>query len=352
MRPMNCLSAGTIVLTLFAVAAWCQPQGIAASSPIVFDWTAVGSSKTLMPETNGDVFIVRHVADPTDVAYSVYARDGKLVSRFKIEIPEARQTIGGRIAALPGGLGYVAVAIAVNSTERVATLCFLDRGGRLQHILRTSPFWPYLITVAADGTIWAFGAVGEDDVPTSDERLLYHFSQTGELLGKMLPRRLFGSEPPFDPPDDLGDPQLTAAGDRVILYAAHTRQLFEFALDGTPAGSYVIPLPTRAVAGTTQSHSMVVRGLRITSKGAVYARLAGGDTAGIYELDRTNQRWAPLPDDLMARVRDYNLIGSAGEDLALISNGVRNSSVALEWLRVVPRFTVVNNTLSQGPRNP
>lgn len=332
----------TVSLALFAFSAQCEQQGTVASSAVLFDWTSAGFSKTIVPEANGDVFIVRHVAGPTDVSYSVFARDGKLISRFKIEIPEANETIGGRIAALPGGVGYVAFAVAVNSTERAPTLCFLDRTGRLQRVLRTTPFWPYLITAATDGTVWAFGATGDEDVPTSTESLLYHFSPTGEVLGKLLPRSLFGAEPPYDPQTKLGASQLTSAGDRVILYAADTRQLFEMGLDGSLLGSYTIPLPAREVAGTKQSSSMLLRSLRVTDNGAVFAHLVRGDTAGIYELDRANQRWVPLADDLMAKVRNLSLIGSAAGDLALIRNSGGGSSVELEWFRVAPRFGVLS----------
>ncbi len=87
---------------------------------------------------------------------------------------------------------------------------------------------------------------------------------------------------------------------------------------------------------------MGLTGLSITDKGVIYARLNGGDNTGLYELDRHNQRWAPLPKQLMEQVRDYSLIGCQGEDLALIPAGGRGQQFQqfpVKWIRLTPRFT-------------
>jgi hypothetical protein len=305
---------------------------------VVFDWSAVAEPRTLMPELTGDMLIVRHIGGPSDIRYSLYARDGTLASRFKIEIPGAQETISHTIAPLADGTGYVAVAVAVNGVERAAALCLLDSRGRLNKVVRTDPFWPYFVAVASDGTIWAFGTTGPEDIPNSDAPTLYHFSKAGELLSRMLPRRLFGEKPPFELSDELGVPALRAAGDHVVLYSPHTCQLIELSLDGTVVSSKVIKLPNQQRAGVAQSRSMSVAGLVLTRRGVIYARLAGGDGTGLYELDGANQRWVALPEELMAKVRGYSLIGSTGDDVALIPTGPRNFSVAVEWLHLTPRF--------------
>ncbi len=84
---------------------------------------------------------------------------------------------------------------------------------------------------------------------------------------------------------------------------------------------------------------MRLMGLAVTDHGVVYARLTGGDGTGIYELDRVNKRWIPLPPVVIDKVRTYSLIGSTGEDLALIPAAPRQQSVDVKWIRVRPRFT-------------
>ena len=77
-------------------------------------------------------------------------------------------------------------------------------------------------------------------------------------------------------------------------------------------------------------------GLVVTDEGTVYARLTGGDGTGLYRLDRAAQRWMPLPPAVMDKVRSYSLIGSTGDEIALIPATPSQQSVNVKWIRFRP----------------
>jgi hypothetical protein len=338
MRIKSNLVLAAVLLSVPAVFSQ-EATLVSESSPVQIDLSSAASIETYTPVFGSGVLLLRHRISFEDTEYSSYSRDGKLISRFRINVPDAQQTIGSRVAALRGGAGFVAVAIAVNGSERVATLCFLDRSGKLQRVVRTSPLWPYFVTVASDGTIWGFGArQSEDgeDHPDSNDPVLFHFSSSGELLGTALPRRTFGQDPPFERSKSLGHPTLASAGNRVVLYAPHTRQLFELALDRSIVGKYVIPLPDQWRRGQRISKPMGVAELSITGRGVIYAHLVGGDNSGLYELDRVRQSWIPLPGPLLERFRNFTLIGGDGDELALCPTGERAAQFPVSWIRLAP----------------
>jgi hypothetical protein len=328
---MLIVGAFAFLLTLLEAQ---EGVGLVESAPVSFDWSALASLKTLQPEFVRGRLFVQHMDGPLNTTYSVYAQDGQLISRFKIDLPGVQQTIGGRITPLVNTDGYVAIAIAVQGSERVATLCFLDKSGKLLKVVKTSPFWPFLLTVADDGTIWAFGAAGSDENPNSDAPLVYQFSNAGDVLGSSVPRKLFGQDPPFELSADLGVAVIRSAGKRVVLYSPHTYQLLGLALDRSIIDSYTIKPPEVERRGRKTAGMMKMMGLTVTNEGTVYARLTGGDGTGLYRLDRAAKRWIPLPSDVMEKVRSYSLIGSTADELALIPATPHRQFVNLKRIRL------------------
>ena len=170
----------------------------------------------------------------------------------------------------------------------------------------------------------------------------FKLSTSGSLLPSAdaaVARRLFGQNAPFELSPDLGVAALSSAGKRMILYSPHTFQLLELALDRSIIGSYTIKPPGIQRLGQKTSEPMKLMGLTATNEGTVYARLTGGDATGVYELDRTASRWVPLPPVMMDKLRAYSLIGSTGEELAIIPAAPSQGSVGVEWIRVKPAST-------------
>jgi len=181
---MLIVGAFAFLLTLLEAQ---EGVGLVESAPVSFDWSALASLKTLQPEFVRGRLFVQHMDGPLNTTYSVYAQDGQLISRFKIDLPGVQQTIGGRITPLVNTDGYVAIAIAVQGSERVATLCFLDKSGKLLKVVKTSPFWPFLLTVADDGTIWAFGAAVPMRTLTATPPSFINFLTLVTYLGHQFP---------------------------------------------------------------------------------------------------------------------------------------------------------------------
>jgi len=337
MYPTTPLMASALWLILGISQTWAQEsQLIAESNPVRFDWSQAGAVRTLMPQFASGMLILPHRAGLSDPQFSLYSRDAKLVARVRVDIPEAGRTAVNGITPLRNG--FAVSAMAISGSERVGVLCLLDTPGKLRKIVKTDPFTPDLIALAPDGTIWTFGAVDHENDPASAANVLYHFTEAGELLGSALPRNLFGKEPPDYLSTELGRPALTSAGNRVVFYSPHTRQLFELALDGRVIGSYVIPLPNQLIKGKAATKPMTMMALALTEAGAIYGDLRGGENSGIYELDRARQSWVPTSTDVMQRVSSYVLLGSDGEDLVLGPTGPRNTDIEVHRIRLRSSF--------------
>lgn len=341
MRSMVLISMSSLPFLFSVPVLPSDDAGLVTEMATVrFDWSAAGSGRTAMPRFSRGMLAISHLEGNTTTSISLFSRDGQAAARIQFEIPDAQRTIlsSGGIAPLPDGSGYVAVAVAVNGSRRARPLCFLDAKGKLLKVVPTDPFLPVLITVAADGTIWAVGATNSDDVPESDDPVLRRFSGAGELLGTALPRRLFGQEPPQSHSPESGVAVLTSTGSRVVFYSPHTRQLFEFGLDGAMIAAHVLPLVLADLPDKTASKPLTLTGLALMEQGNIYADLSGGRNRGLHELDRAGPRWVPLHPEDQERFRDYSLLGSDGNQLVLCPIGPRGVTLDVTWIRPTPRF--------------
>jgi hypothetical protein len=333
---MFCEISGVLLVGLYSLCAYAQESHIvSALSSTSVDLREAG--ETLLPEFRSGMLLLRHRgAGGNGPHYSVYSREGKLIARFRLDLPGADRTLAGAFA--PADDGYVAIGIAIRGAERVASLCFLDRRGKLLKVVKTSPAGLVSLSVAPDRTVWGLGGIGPEDRPESEDPVLFQFSMEGKLLGTALPRRLFGQESPLEPEPGKGNPALASAANRVVVYAPGNYQLFELGLDRKLLASYTIRPPNRYRDGQPAADLMTVSAVTVTNQGAVYGLLRGGDRSGIYELDRLQKRWVALPPDLLERFGAVSLIGSDGNQLALVPAGPRGTNLPVTLVTLTPRF--------------
>lgn len=86
-------------------------------------------------------------------------------------------------------------------------------------LIRTFPYWPVLLSVAPDGTIWTTGEEMTSDRKLSGDGVnpngdvVRHFDRSGKLIGSAIPRQTVS--PPFR--DSHG--YLVAKSDRIGWYS-------------------------------------------------------------------------------------------------------------------------------------
>jgi hypothetical protein len=78
----------------------------------------------------------------------------------------------------------------------VPFLAWISVDGKTQRLVPTTPYFPYMLSVAPDGTVWTIGHEminGDPKAPglEPDAGVLRHFDGTGKLLGSALPQSRF-----------------------------------------------------------------------------------------------------------------------------------------------------------------
>jgi hypothetical protein len=170
---------------------------------------------------------------------------------------------------------------------------------------RPFPYYPHMVTIAPDGSIWTVGAetvngVEKDPAVNRSHGVVRHFDTRGAQIGSFIPRsQVFGGK-------WLGIPQgdMVSNGDRVGWYARIAQQYTEVTFDGK--------VTTYAGIFPSESHSLVF-GLALMDDGEVTATVPvsePGAGAAVYRLDRTSRAWTLMPTP--AHAKPY-ILGSDGK---------------------------------------
>jgi hypothetical protein len=189
-----------------------------------------------------------------------------------------------------------------------------DNDGKSSNIIRTDPFAPRTVAIAADGTIWAAGNVyGRKSAPSDADPaggVLRHFDRTGRLLGSFFP------ESALDDRVRTAQGILSASQDRVgWISTGNFRQgvglpgsYVEIARDGSQQ-TYPLP-PIEQALGSR------VLGLALTDDGSAFATGLGSDgTVKVFSLNREQRSWEQVMIPGLAETAPF-LIGSGGNAVA------------------------------------
>jgi hypothetical protein len=221
--------------------------------------------------------------------FRFYDRNGTQVSQFAFSIPGAsRINIYDHSVALglDGSLAIVGTAYGDSMSDMFVAWVSPDR--QEQTIIRTTPFFPYAVTVASDGTIWVAGYEPKQhhDYDYS-QHLVRRYDKMGKLLGSFIPWSTLGTGPR---PVPAVRSVLLPLKDSVGWYSSDSHTYIEFSLDGSVINRFKsAPHPehdTTFVAmcddGSLFASTAIIRGDQQTNW-------------GIFTLDRQRGEWSFIP---------------------------------------------------------
>lgn len=210
--------------------------------------------------------------------------------------------------------GSIVLSGAYSSDQgAVPFLAWSSADGKTQRLVPTTPYFPYMLSVAPDGTVWTIGYEminWDSKAPGLDPEagVLRHFDASGGLLGSALPRSRFKT--PYES-FRLASGLLVAKGDRLGWYAPRegSGQYVEVSTATMAVQSYpgLQPTPSRC--------DMAV-GLAVSDSGVVTVQIEDRSPLArtTYSFDRATSKWVPLQ---VPAIGGYNftprLVGSDGE---------------------------------------
>jgi hypothetical protein len=201
-----------------------------------------------------------------------------------LEIPAAGFTGVYDVAAGPDG-SLAAVGLAISGSSRMGTfIAWIAPDRSRQVVTRVWPYSPNVVAVAPDGTIWAVGAVMNDNYRQVYPNVLRHYAPSGQLLASTIVGRAWKSDGGMYEVSETS--ALMASNDR-IGWLTMACQYIEFSFDAVELGRYGCP--------TGYSYIHQVGGVALSSADDL---LVGGKPAAPLaplELDRATNTWKSVP---------------------------------------------------------
>ena len=232
---------------------------------------------------------IRFGDDHAAPSFYTFDANGNFVSKTVITIPEAiRIEIGDFDRGEDASIVFCALAFT-GEGKQASFIGWITPDGTQSRLVRTTPYAPFKISLAADGSVWTVG-----QTPTYDEdgrsvgvalqaRVLRHFDSSGNLIQSFFPSSQFLKSGPR-----LISGFLVAGTDRLGWYSPASGEsvYVEIPFDGSNFRTY----PGLA------SGSSRVTGFTITSSGEAF--LTVNDTKGIYHFDHQKGEWVLVPAPL------------------------------------------------------
>lgn len=228
-----------------------------------------------------------------------FDRDGRaVIPRTPLSLCDVYHTNIHAIAADRNGDVVVSAEVWSSPGEKVAALYRISRDGKLVYAAPTAPFLGRSLAVAPNGDIWSLGSRLMHPLDRrADYEVLERYDASGKLKSRVLPRSGFGVK--YDPAvlHDLGAPTVYVSSSGVGVLSPGAKAWVEVGLSGEMLGRFTLE-PPAASDGTPATLSSLV----MADSGEVYASFAvtrrAGDTGpllfGIYRLDKSARRWAPV----------------------------------------------------------
>lgn len=278
---------------------------------------------------NGYLVVWRMESSPSVPSVAVFDRDGTLIREVvvwlpgsvRVQLSDATVTKSGRMVVSGG---------AANSGGAIANFIVeFDPNGKIEHVVRTSPFVARRLCSISDDNVWAYGW-DRTGARTGAYRMLRNYSfdkgQTEALLERTsLPKNLLMTG------NMLSDIGLKCNDSEVVLFLAQTGELIQHKL-GVADHLLRYKLPQLP-------EEVIITGYALTDDGEFFASMAEKSRPSIHALSHLQKtanndtRWVPVKQPAVngQEQRSLRLLGSDGDSLVHISDSFRD---ILTWSRV------------------
>jgi hypothetical protein len=300
-------------------------------------------TRSFVPRFQRGFLLWGHPQTPAGPDITIRSTGGDDLLELKVELSDVKEAYPASVSPLPGGRGYVVAAATWNlNNTRSSWLLFYSPKGELLSQKKITPFYVGELTVADDGTVWAFGFHSKALPPDSPEPTLYQFSPGGSVLRRLLPRNAFEGEdlPCNGASPGYGKCEIQAAKGRVVAYAPRAETVIEWMESEEKLNVYQVPRP----AGRS-GEAVAILGLAVTDSGEI---LASADR--IYRLDRASRRWIPVAEERLP-ARAWRLFGATGN--AVLVNGDSSDPFHFRLVHWAPecKGSVSDPGSIEGPEN-
>jgi hypothetical protein len=262
---------------------------------------------------SNDVFIF---ADDDKGAPSLYMFDraGQQVFSAMVQIPLVDETRLADFAAAPDGSLWACGWSYSRSGQRADFLAHLTDHGAGMEVIRTTPYQPYELSVAPDGTVWTIGyerhpssSIGEVGKVDFTRDMLRHFDSSGKPLASAIPlssaENVVGTQMGF----------LSANQERVAWFSPRGdgNSYVEF----SPATGTLSAYPTPPTTGTRDFALAFV----LTPRGRAFVVMrhptVDGPNRTLYEFNRSAKEWMEIHPPVTYNGKLVDLVGNDGESL-------------------------------------
>ncbi len=315
------------VTTIFLSVSGAETSSrFAASQPAITLPTEIEGKR--WPVYGGGVMVVAEnpVGEPS--AFIGYDRNGKQVFNLPLTIPDAvRRNVYSYARGAEGTFAACGLAYAADGRQ-APYLAWVSADGTQQKVIRTSPYHPFLVAVAPDGTLWTVGRelnseLGEKGV-NLNAGVLRHYDREGRMLDSFLPRS------GFKDPVVLGSSgHLAVSRDRVGWLCENAESIEGSAYIEINSLREITRYPLPKIPGSAAPVA-IYSSMGMSLNGEVFvvtdSRNKKDDGAPILTLDRSKSEWSKAPLPVTAKPNWVYIYG-ADQDFAFLVGGDNKSAV-------------------------
>jgi hypothetical protein len=208
--------------------------------------------------------------------------------------------------------GSIIIAMRPEADDVSPFLAFISPEGQTKHLIRTAPYYPRMLTIAQDGTLWTLGLeeihrrIKDPELDPKDG-ILRQFDRGGTVMASALPQGDFLAK---------GETwrvsgKLSAVRDRLAWYSSM----------GTK--SRYVEIPTDKIeqhffpGAPDQGRDGSIDGFAVTDAGDATVTVDGAKGRRTFIFDRPQQKWVRL--SVPAFPNDFgfepSVVGSDGDSL-------------------------------------
>ncbi|MCC6294591.1 MAG: hypothetical protein IT164_18205 [Bryobacterales bacterium] len=321
-----------LTFSLRCKLALCVLLSVAGSPGIRGAEADGGNTTVVLP---GDVRNVGHkfwsngfvaVREIDTATIHLHDRAGKRLWTAKVAIPGAARASVFPVTIWPDGSVAAGGGGVSADGARTAFLAFISPTGEMTRLVCTAPFVAQHLTVAQDGSLWAFGRVFSDWGETKDKphMMVRKYARDGSELAAVLPRAAFP-----DWPHPSKEAVMAGWKDRVGFVTMDG----EWVEISTETGEQVF---RRKLA---QPKAFRLHGAAYGPEGGLYLSGTARDAANkavqvLARLDRASGSWADVtPSSKGTPFSGLTIVGAEGDSVVLGSGEAEVQLVPFARLR-------------------